>query len=277
VATNVALDKLTVVNGGVKLPDSGTGPFMTISNAIALAVTPGKTIETADPDALETEVAKVVAEYTQQLIASMNEGCSTTQAFLVGLEQKKVAAFNSMNKKFEEVQSYNNVKVEGIKAVLQGAIMIKFASTVVVKTGTKFLPPVVGFAIELGYDVLVETAKGIGGDSKASLMRVINEDAIEEYSENELKAGTKKVAGKVYGDVENLSKELSKLERQKMERRLSSKKLRNIDRRISRVKGSVDKAASKAKWAGRAVGWAFWADDMNDAWEELQRDLDAAK
>lgn len=272
VATAVAIDKLTIIKGGVKLPDPGTGPFMTISKAIVLAVAPGKTVETASQDELEKEVNKLVSDYTQQFLKAMDGG---VPMLLFSLEQKKIAAVNSMKKKFEDALEYNNEKIKGINDLLKGAIAIKFASTVFVKTASKFVP-FGGTAIDLAYDVSLEATKGMNGDPKASLVRVITEEGSKEVAEELLTEEAKKVTGKRFGE-EQLKAELSKLERQMEEKLISSKKLRNHSKKISRTSGELDKVSSKVKWAGRGVGFLFWMNDMREAWETLQEDLDSVK
>lgn len=270
VATAVAIDKLTIVKGGVNLPDSGTGPFMTISNAIVLAVTPGKTVETASHDDLEKEVKKLVSNYTLQFLKAIDGG---VPMLLFSLEQKKIAAVNSVKKKFEEAQAYNNEKIQGINDLLKAAIAIKFASTVFVKTATKFVP-FWGTAIDLAYDVSLEATKGMNGDPKASLVRVIAEEGTKEIAEDMLTEKAEKATGKLFGEG-LLKEELSKLERQMKEQRLSTKKLRNHPEKISRTKAALGKASSKVKSAGRGVGFLFWMNDMREAWETLLEDMES--
>lgn len=269
VATAVAIDKLTIVKGGVNLPDSGTGPFMTISNAIVLAVAPGKSVELASQNDLEKEVNKLVTDYTQQLLKVMDGG---VPVFLFSLDQRKTAAINSSKKKLDDAMAYNDEKIKRINDLLKGAIAIKFASTVFVKTASKFVP--FGTAIDLAYDVALEATKGMNGDPKASLVRVITEEGSKEIAEELLTEKAEKATGKLFGEG-LLKEELGKLERQMMEQRLSTKKLRNHPEKISRTKAALGKARSKVKWAGRGVGFMFWMNDMREAWETLQEDMGA--
>lgn len=277
VATAVAMDKLTVVKGGVNLPDSGTGPFMTVSKAIVLAIAPEKSVETASPEALKSEVSKLVSEYTQQLLKTMDGG---VPMLLFNLEQKKLAAVNSMNKKFEDAQAYNNEKVNGIKELLRDLIAIKFASTVFVKTASNFVP-IWGLAIDLGFDVVVKSIDKTAqskSEPDADVLQIIDDTAEDVLKDKGKEVGSEFVVEKVAEkllDVKVLKAELSKLERQMREQRLSAKKLRNKPKNIARTKGALDKATSKVKWAGRGVGFLFWMKDMNEAWETLQKDLDS--
>ncbi|HEV7223193.1 MAG TPA: hypothetical protein VGN42_10870 [Pirellulales bacterium] len=284
VATNVALDKLTVVKGGAKLLDHGTGPFLTIDQVATLEIAGEKTIETADQDRLKKDAFDLASGYMGHLAVALSKGGEAALQFLNDLQRQKDSAAISLNRKFAEVQVYNDKRVDAAKMVLQGLAAIKFGSTITLKTAAMFTG-LAGFAIEMGFDVAVKTIDAKSAQD-ADVVAVVVDNAKQEGEQEAAEKGTEWW----HAYITKMDQELQKLSRQANENRLSAKKMGGVTKRLSRAESNAAKAVgspsavsaaakrSKAlKWAGKGIGWAFWVNDMDEAWEDLLLDLKTAE
>ena len=289
VATMVALDKLTVIKGGATLPNHNTGPFPTLDQ-LAITLFAGEMlIETGDRDQIDLEKSKLMNIYIHEFVVAIAAGAHSTARFFIEKEAVKTRAKLSIDAKFAKAQHYNSTRVSAAKTMVASAAVVKFQSTVVLKTAAMFTGWA-GFGVELGFEIITDAIGDYNKAKDANAVVVIVESALDETPSEILEEIPEKSTEKWHTYVNQLDQEISKLSRQVQEKRGSPKKGRNRPKRLANAEARAVKAAgSKAglsaaakrsgalKFAGKSVGWAFWAKDVLEAYEELIETLESTK
>jgi hypothetical protein len=293
VATMVAIDKLTVVQGGAKLPNHNTGPFPTLDQ-MAISIFAGEmSIDTGDRKQIDAEKSLLMNRYLHQFVDAVGEGGASTQQFYRDKQVAKTLAKKSIDDKFAKVQKYNSVRLAAAQAMVVTAATVQLGSTIVLKTAGIYAPAI-GTAVELGYDIAIDAIQDYESAEKANAVVVVANSAIEKTIEEAKEKASESVLKKSSEMwdryVQDLDAELTKRTRQVRENRGNKKKMRHRQKRLTQaearatqVAGStqgfakVAQRSGKLKSAAGRVSWAFWLDDMVDAFGDWIETVEAAK
>ena len=293
VATMVALDKLTVIKGGATLPNHNTGPFPTLDQLAITLIAGEMLVETGDPGQIDLEKSRLMKIYIQEFVGAIASGSQATAKFFIEKDALKARAKLSIDAKFAKAQQYNSTRVSAAKTMVASAAVVKFQSTVVLKTAAIFAGWA-GFGVELGFEIITDAIGDYNKSKDSNAVVVIVESALDETSsemseeiQTEL---VEKSTEKWDSYVNQLDHEISKLSRQVQEKRGNRKKrqgqakrLASAEARAAKVAGSraglsgAAKRSGALKFAGKSVGWAFWADDVLEAYGELIETLESTK
>lgn len=301
VATIVAMDKLTVVQGGANIPGYATGPFVTLDQQVIALVAGEISIAVPDRQQMERERDSLVAEYIQKFVRAVNDGSAQTIALYQELEIEKNRAKASLDTKYARAQNYNHARIEGFKTLIQTAATVKFASGMTLATAGLVFGGWQVFAIGLGYELITKAIEFEGSEKpdeeNASLVLVLSDKAVSE-TKKEVTSGLADYAAnrwekhvqQVDQRVEKLLDEMQKLDRQIQNGRSNRKKIKGQQKRYARTSAAYHKEVTKSsvftgaakrtqaiKWLGKSIGVVFWADSALEAYEELIENLESAK
>jgi hypothetical protein len=288
VATMVAIDKLTVVQGGAKLPNHNKGPFPTLDQMVITVFAGEMTIDTGDRKQIDAEKSLLMNQYVRQFLTAVAGGGAATGQFYRDKRVAKNLAKKSLDEKFAKVQKYNSVRLAAAQAMVVSAATLQLGSTIVLKTVGNFAPAI-GTAIELGYDIVIDAIKDYESAEKANAVVVVINSTIDETVEEAVETALKKFPEKSTEMwdryVQDLNEELSKRTRQVREKRGNNKKMKGRQKGLTRaqaratqVAGStrgfegVAKRSGILKAVGKRVSWAVWLDNTVEDFEEALGD-----
>jgi polyhydroxyalkanoate synthesis regulator phasin len=259
-------------------------------------------IELGDPKLVDAAAAKRADALERELREALAAGPEALAAFIERMEQRKTRARESMNAKFAAAQRAGQAWVSGLGGIIKGLSVLKFASTVTVKTLSMATGPV-GTGIDLAYSgaqagiehayskdsegsvqciVAVETLKNLAQEAAD----IFNEFVADGLMSADEKKRWQRLVGNFQGNTRKLESQLAKVEeqiRRALERGAKAGKVQRLQlrqaERLAKLQALRKKTLQLAlrtgtrsalakKAAGKTLSVAFLANDVKEAWNQ---------
>jgi hypothetical protein len=265
-------------------------------------------INLGDQNKIETAARDSADQLMDELVLAIGMGPESVRSFIETQEGRKERARASLKKKIDDALKAGKNWESVFGGVVKGLSCLKFGSTVTVKTLALFTGGV-GTAIDIGYSGAQEGIKQAqSGPEDKTVLGVVGEDAVEsgfeelggnfnEFVANGIMTQSEKnylqgLLGNYKGNSKKIAEQLAELET-KLARAMKNqagaktaylqtqhaKKLAKLKAlRIQTARGLIGKGASAVakKAAGRGASLYFLADDVKDAWAEMQSEWRAS-
>lgn len=243
-------------------------------------------VDPGDINQILAETEKESKKLQDQFCLAMSRGAQRVVHWLQAQEDIRRYASQTVQDVYREAAELNQEMQAAARRAAARLILIKASATIAVKTMALFAGGLPSFLIGTGYDVSLDVIKN--WDKAPEALAVGVEHKVEDkLAKKVVKDAAKNMANiyKAEGDAparkaEWLRKRLTEME-EELEEQASAKRLAKYAK-DSRKLARAEEAASKAKWAGRAlssvkIGFFAWdmvkvAKDANESFHEAGYD-----